>query len=130
MIGSQVGIGLEVEPPLGERVSRATMQVCWNGSCHTPKLTLVPSTTAAPKSSCCGASAAPTGGKHAFADVPKLPKRQVEVTVVLYDDAGKRLLDQQVRVTPKATYPNGKDCGEAGPQAQLVAADGKLRERR
>lgn len=130
MIGSLVGIGLDVEPPLGKRVERATMRVCWDGKCQTPKLTLRPATTAAPASSCCGASAAPTGGKHGFAEIPKLPKQEVRVDVVLYDDAGKRVLAQQVRVTPKATYPNGKDCGEGGPQAQLVVADGKLRERR
>lgn len=55
-----------------------------------------------------------------FARVAGLPEQPVEV----------RLDGRKVTVTPKPVYPNGEDCGAAGPQAKVVMEqDGSVHER-
>lgn len=137
LIAARVGVGLRVAPPLATRVSDADVRICWDGGgCQDRTITLDPDTTAGLQSctgtapdDTCGASAVPTGGLVGFADVNDLPKRPVQVSVVLHDASGKRVFDQELTMTPKGVFPNGPDCGEGGPQAHLIATDGQLRER-
>jgi hypothetical protein len=137
LIGSRQGIGLEIPAPYAGKVAKAAMTICWNGACRRPNLHLTPSTKAVPQGctgdapdDTCGAVASPDGGKRGFAEVTGLPATPVQVTVVLRDARGARLLDQKISVTPHVTYPNGKECGAGAPQAQLVVADGKVTVRR
>ena len=57
-----------------------------------------------------------------------LPKRPVQVTVVLRGASGERVLDHRITVPPKGTFPNGPRCGEGGPQAGVIVENGELRE--
>jgi hypothetical protein len=136
LIGARVGVGLRVEPPLATRVSDADMRICWDGGCQAPTITLDPATSAGPQSctgtgpdDTCGVSAVPSGGLVGFADMANLPRRAVQVSVVLHDSSGKRVFDQGLTVTPKDVFANGPGCGAGGPQAHLVVTDGRLRER-
>ncbi len=136
-IGMPAGLALRVEAPLAARVKRATMRVCWDGSCRDARLVLTPSTTSVPaRKTCgpgpedtCGAVATPDGELVAFNDLPGLPKKAVRVGVALFDGEGASVLDQEIEVTPKGAFPNGPGCGEAGPQAGVVAGETGLRER-
>jgi hypothetical protein len=105
--------------------------VCQNGTCRPAEVRLAPSTTTRPggcAGGVCSGSAVRTGGRQGFADVPGLAKSPVRVTVELRGTSGDRVLDRTVTVTPKGVFPNGPRCGEMGPQASLVVADGELRE--
>ncbi|MGW4113144.1 hypothetical protein ACWEFJ_19925 [Actinosynnema sp. NPDC004786] len=133
-IGTRVGVGVEVEHP---DVVSGTIEVCWDGSCATPSLELYPSTRAGdttctgtgPDDSC-GARVEPTGGKHGFADLPRMPARPVSVTLRLVDQSGSAVVDRELTVHPEMAYPNGPDCPAGGPQAGIsVAADGSVTER-
>jgi hypothetical protein len=131
---TRVGIGLDIAPPLAQRVAAATMTVCWDGVCSTPLVELAPATTAQPANCtdngtgpdmACSASVTPTGGKHGFADLGNLPEGAVQVHLTLTDSAGGTLVEQQVTTTPALTYPNGPGCPPSGPQAGLlVSGDG------
>jgi hypothetical protein len=123
LIGASAGIGVDVDLPA---VAAATLEVCWDGTCAKPAVSLYPATTNGPQTctgtgpnDTCGVSAVPTGGQHGFADIPTLPKKTVTATLVLTDAAGAVLLDKTLTVTPKATYPNGEGCGEGGAQAGI-----------
>ncbi|WP_344598262.1 hypothetical protein [Actinomadura vinacea] len=137
MIASRQGVGLDIRPPQAAKVAEATMKVCWNGTCQQPKIHLMDGGTSVPQGctgddsdDVCGASASPDGSKHGFAELDGLSTTPVQVTVILRDARGKRLLDQKVDVTPQATYPNGKRCGKGAPQAGLIVQDGKVTVRR
>jgi hypothetical protein len=122
-------VRLEIRSPLAVRVGRATMRICHDGACRTYAVALAPSTTTRPggcAGGVCSGQAVPTGGRQGFAEVSGLPKEPVTVTVVLRDASGGRVLDRTLAVTPKGVFPNGPRCGEAGRQAGVVAADGKL----
>jgi hypothetical protein len=135
MIGASAGVSLRIAAPLAAEVDHASMKVCWDGVCREPTLILSPSTTTGPQTcsgqgpaAACGVSAVPDGGRYGFGDVPGLPKKPVRVTLVLTDAKGRRVLDRNVDVTPKGTFPNGPDCSELDPQAGVVAENGLLRE--
>jgi hypothetical protein len=135
-VGTPVGVALEIEPPFAAKVASATMKICWDQTCRTPVIRLDPSTKAGPQSCAgtgpedvCGVTAVPTGGQHGFGDAPGLPKSPVVITLVLRDSTGGRILNRRLTVTPKGAFPNGPDCGEGGPQAGLVVADGRVRAR-
>ncbi|QFG25594.1 hypothetical protein [Actinomadura sp. WMMB 499] len=132
-IGSPSGVSVDVRPPEAARVASASLRVCWDGACRTPPITLRPSSTSVPMGcdgdgpdAACGASASPDGGRTGFAPVPDLPERPVDVEITLRDDGGGELLAETLRVTPKATYPGGPDCGKGGPQARMTVADGRV----
>jgi hypothetical protein len=116
-IAVPVGIGVEIAPSVAARFASLSLDVCWNGSCHTYPVALSPSTTAV-DSTCtgtgpddaCTAHMRETGGKNGFADIPDLPAGPVQVT----------LSGVTLTVTPKLRYPNGPGCGGGGPQAHLV----------
>jgi hypothetical protein len=132
-IGARVGVALEIAAPLAARTAHASMTVCDAGTCHTSDVPLDPSTGTRPgacSGDTCSGTVVPTGGSHGFYDIPGLPKRPVKVTVVLRDDGGRRVLDQALTVTPRGLSANGPGCGEGGPQAGVVAENGRLRERR
>jgi hypothetical protein len=136
MIGARVGVGLDVEAPLAATVTGASLRICWDGGCQAAAITLAPATAATAQScsgtdpdDACQASAAPTGGLTGFADMSKLPKKPVQVTVVLRGTSEDQVFDQRITVTPKGVFPNGPDCGEGGPQAHLMVVGGRLRER-
>ncbi|MGI5272758.1 hypothetical protein ACQEUU_26680 [Nonomuraea sp. CA-218870] len=129
-IGAPVGVLLDVEPPLAARVDRAELEVCWSGACHRPELILHPA-TAAVETICagdtCSARMAETGGEHGFASVPGLPKSPVRARLKLRDADGRAVLDRTLDVTPEGRFPNGPECGEGGPNVQLVAGSGGVR---
>jgi hypothetical protein len=130
-IGAAPGLSLTV--PDGSRVASATMRVCWNGTCHDPRIELTP-TSKTVSTGCdgdgsdaaCGASASPDGGAAGFAQVEGLPKAPVQVTLKLRDSEGRTYLTRRLDVTPKATFPNGPHCGEGAPQAALTVANGQV----
>ncbi|MCR6489742.1 hypothetical protein M8542_43720 [Amycolatopsis sp. OK19-0408] len=108
-IGTRVGIGLTVPQPAG--ITRATLEACWGDQCVTRPADLRPDDA--------------TGGLQGFADVPGLQAEPIRVTV-RFDD-GK---PHTTVVTPAFSEPGGPACGQAGPQAQLVAgADREVRPR-
>jgi hypothetical protein len=116
--------------------NKAKVTACWNDHCVAPAVPLTP-TTRASRATCsgdrpdsaCSARAIRTGGKSGFATIQSLPTSPVTVTLQLNDQTGKPVLDKTMRVTPEPAYPNGRDCGAAGPQAQLVVdASGSVHE--
>lgn len=132
-IGSPRGVSLDIRAPDAARVESASLKVCWNGTCRDPELELSPSSTTVPlgcdgdePESACAASASPDGGKHGFANVEGLPKTPVQVTLKLRDARGRTVTARRVDLTPKATFPNGRHCGEGAPQAGLVVANGAV----
>lgn len=132
-IGAQPGLSVAVSAPDAERVESVSLRVCWDGTCREPRVELQPSSTAVPMGcdgagpdAGCGASASPDGGKSGFAHVEGLPEALVRVTLTLRGAGGRTLLDERVDVTPKATFPNGPDCGEGAPQAGLTVAGGAV----
>lgn len=132
-IGSPAGVSVDVRAPDAARVASAALRVCWGGSCREPAIELRPSSVTVPlgcegpePDAACGASASPDGGKTGFAPVKGLPKTPVQVTLTLSDARGGTLVEQSVRVTPEATFPNGEDCAEGGPQVALTVAGGAV----
>ncbi len=134
LIGARVGIGLDVDLPA---VKSATMEVCWDGTCATPIVELMPASTNGPETctgtgpdDSCGVSVVPTGGLTGFAEVVDLPAKPVSVTLALADAAGAVLLDETLTATPKMVHPNGEGCGGGGAQTGLeVSAAGLVTER-
>jgi hypothetical protein len=113
LISTPRGISVDIAPGLAQRVARTALTVCWDGTCHAPALRL---------------GRTPSTRGRGFAMVPDLPVRPVRVELAFRDTKGMTLLDGTVTVTPKRTYPNGRDCPASGPQAQVtVTADGHLR---
>jgi hypothetical protein len=131
-IGTPVGIGIDLSPPVAARVVGVTLVACWAGNCTTRTVELNPTSSAGTTictgenpSDSCSAPQTPTGGKQGFADLPGLPASPVRITLTL--DGGRA---QTLDITPKVSYPNGPHCGGGGPQVQLiVAADGVATER-
>lgn len=129
---ARTGVALEIAAPLAARTSRASMTVCDAGACHTSAVSLTPSTGTRPggcSGDTCSGTVVPTGGSQGFYDLPGLPKRPVRVTVVLTGGDGRRVLDRTLTVTPRGVSAHGAGCGEGGPQAGVIAEDGRLRER-
>ncbi|MFG1999561.1 hypothetical protein ACGFNU_10485 [Spirillospora sp. NPDC048911] len=137
-IGSREGVSLDIKAPYAAKVASASMRICWNGTCRTSTVELMGSSTTVPQGctgdapdDSCGAVASPTGDKNGFAEVTGIPKSPVQVTVDLRDASGERLLSKRLDVTPRATFPNGPECGEGRPQTGIVvAADAGVTERR
>ncbi|CCH29187.1 hypothetical protein ABZ816_38560 [Actinosynnema sp. NPDC047251] len=134
MIGAPTGVNVEVALATAET---GTIEVCWDGRCVQPRLDLLPASRAgdttctgtAPEDTC-GASAVPTGGKTGFAAIEDLPAKQVTVRLRLADAAGAPVVDRELTPTARTVYPNGPDCGGAGPQLSLaVGADGSVAQR-
>ncbi|QKG18809.1 putative secreted protein [Actinomadura verrucosospora] len=136
LIGSETGINADITGPDASRVASASLRVCWDGTCRTARLVLRPSATTVPRGcdgeapdAVCAASASPDGGRYGFARVADLPESPVQVTLTLRDRRGRAFLDQGLRLTPKATYPNGPHCGRGGTQGALTVANGKATAR-
>ncbi|MBO2460664.1 hypothetical protein [Actinomadura violacea] len=136
LIGSGSGVNVDIAAPDASRVASASVRVCWDRTCRTARLALRPSTTTVPQGcdgeapdAACAASASPDGGRNGFARVADLPESPVQVTLTLRDQHGRALLDQGVRLTPKATYPNGPHCGRGGTQAGVTVANGRATAR-
>jgi len=135
-IGARVGIGVDVAAPLGGRAGQATLVVCWNGTCRTRTVQLMPSTVAGDTTCAgerpedvCSAPAHATGGRNGFADLPDLPALPVSVAFTLTGSDGVALAEQTLDVTPAPVSPNGPDCPSGGPQANLVVdSRGVVRE--
>ncbi|WP_433214756.1 hypothetical protein [Microtetraspora malaysiensis] len=131
------GISLDIPAPYAAKVAEATMKICWNGACVRPEVSLMDTGETVPQNctgnepdDSCAASSSPDGGKRGFADVGDLPAAPVQVAVTLRDAEGKRLLAEEIDVTPHVTYPNGRQCGEGDPQAGLIVLGGKVTVRR
>ncbi|WP_125613798.1 hypothetical protein [Actinomadura sp. WAC 06369] len=123
------GIRVEVRPADAARIESASLEVCWDGVCRTPRIVFGPSTTSVPQGcdgdgpdAACGASASPDGGKTGFAKVEGLPDEPVEVRIALRDGGGAAVLEKRLRVTPDG---GDADCPK-GPQARLVVAGGDV----
>ncbi len=130
-IGTPVGVGVTVEPPLAAEAREVAMEVCWDGACRKPRLELFPDTRAGQQTCAgdtCSVTAVPLASKSGFGDVAGLPKRPVEVRLTLYGARREKLLDTTAQVTPKGRFPNGPGCGEGGPNARiLVQGTGTIR---
>jgi hypothetical protein len=139
MMAALHGFGLEIDPAIGPKVESAKLTICWDGACRTQALELHPSTgpmiTSSPSSSSpntpvSATAGPPTGGKFAYAPVPDLPAKPVEVQLELLARDGQTVLKPSASVTPRMVEANGPGCGESGPTGSLeVAADGTLRSR-
>ncbi|MFU8850595.1 hypothetical protein ACNAW0_06385 [Micromonospora sp. SL1-18] len=136
LIGTVTGISIDIAAAIAERVETADMTVCWDGSCQTPPVFLMPSSrtvddgcTGNGPDGVCMAHAEATGGKTGFANVPDLPPRPVEVTVTLTDSTGTRIVDQTLILDPKMAEPPPGACrGGGSPYGRItVDADGKAR---
>ncbi|MFC5829278.1 hypothetical protein [Nonomuraea insulae] len=131
-IGTPVGVGVTVKGRLAAEAGSAVMEVCWDGACKQARAELYPSSRAGQEScsgDTCSVTAVPTEDKHGFGDVAGLPKRPVEVRLALRGGGSEPVLERTVKVTPKGSFPNGPECGEAGPQIVLtVEGDGTVRE--
>jgi hypothetical protein len=127
------GVHVEVDQAVAARAGHLAMEVCWDGACRRSSGELMPSTRVTGhtcEGEACSATAVRTGGKFGFGTISGLPKRPVEVRLTLGDGGSEPVLTRTIRVTPRATFPNGPDCGEGAPQVTLtVAADGTVRER-
>lgn len=133
MIGTSVGVSMDIKAPLAARVAHAEVEVCWSGRCRTSKA-MVNQGSRTVEETCsgdtCSARAEPTADKWGFADVADLPKSPVELRVILRDGKNAQILSVKGTVTPKGQFPNGPDCGEGGPQAGVtIEGDGTMRER-
>lgn len=131
-IGTPRGIGVDIARQASGRVAQAaTVEVCWEGRCRTHPVRLSPATAAADPActgGLCSARVRETGGKHGFAAIPDLPRQPVRVTLVVTGAAPPELVRRTVVVTPALAYPNGPECGGAGPVASLdVDATGAVR---
>jgi hypothetical protein len=71
-------------------------------------------------------AAVPNGTKVGFADVPGLPTGTITISATVRR-AGKRVVQPEIDVESKPTYPNGPQCGPQGPQAQVVVEASGLR---
>lgn len=133
LMAAPVGIGLDIDPAIGPKVTDAKMTICWDGACTTPNLHLMESTAVGSTSTHGDTSSATmvkTGGKNGFAALRDLPAKPVQVTVELTGDETTRFAKQTLDVTPKMLEANGPGCGESGPQTGvIVGADGTARER-
>lgn len=116
LMDAPAGIGVKVPTELANRTADATLTACWDGTCRKRTLRLRESE--------------PEGQpviRPGFAVVRDLPAKPVRVTLVFKDPRGTTLLDRRISVTPKPTYPNGRDCSPAGHQARLtVTEEGSL----
>ena len=124
LIGTRVGIRLDIDPAYASRVDSGSLTACWADVCRTRELTFMPSATTVDQGctgDTCSARSVPTGGKNAFADLPDLPVGPVSVTVKL------GAVEQKLATATEQTYPNGPECGEGGPALRLkVDAGGRL----
>jgi hypothetical protein len=136
-VGAVRGVSLDIDSGYAPKVGAAELKLCWDGACRTADLKLSPSSTSSPlpcsgtgPDAVCGAQAIPTGGKHGLVTVTDLPAKPIDATLSLTDAAGAPLADHTLRITPKAVYPNGPECGAGGPQTGLrVSPEGTVSER-
>lgn len=126
MIGSSAGIVVSVEPPLAREANAVRTSVCWDGSCVETLSALAPGQAAVDQGcdgvgpdSSCSAVMTPDGTMQGFVEVSALPLEEVEVTTVVQRRDGTDLRRDVARVTPQATYPNGKGCDPGGNQARV-----------
>ncbi|MFI6292414.1 hypothetical protein ACIBEJ_12565 [Nonomuraea sp. NPDC050790] len=114
LIGTPVGIQVDVAPPISERVAAAEMEVCQAGTCRPAKLEL---------------HRADQGGAAGFGDVAGLRKEPAQVSLKLTDSRGEPVVERDIQVMPRGRFPNGPDCGEGGPNARVrVDGQGLLHE--
>lgn len=116
LMDAPTGINVKVHPEPANRTADATLTACWDDTCRKRALRLRESE----------AEGQPVI-RPGFAVVHDLPAKPVRVRLVLKDQGGTTLLDRWISVTPKPTYPNGRDCSPAGHQARLtVTEEGSL----
>ncbi|MEU8395647.1 hypothetical protein AB0C28_10700 [Nonomuraea sp. NPDC048892] len=131
LIGARVGLSVHVRAPLAARAESVEMDVCWDGSCRQARTPLHPSSRPGQETcsgDTCAAPAVPTGDENGFGEVQGLPERPVRVRLTLRGAGTEPVLERTIEVTPRGVFPNGPDCGKAGPQAVLtVEGDGTVR---
>ncbi|MFC6063244.1 hypothetical protein ACFP4F_11850 [Streptomyces ochraceiscleroticus] len=115
LMDAPAGIRVKVHPELAHRTADATLTACWDDICRKRPLQLRETRSEKPAT------------WPGFAVVRDLPGKPVHITLVFKDQRGTTVLDRQVSVTPKPTYPNGRNCSPAGHQARLtVTEEGSL----
>ncbi|GAA4229278.1 hypothetical protein GCM10022254_21340 [Actinomadura meridiana] len=133
-VGSRPGLSLTVPPPEAARTASASLRVCWDDTCHEPRIELRSATWTVSKncdadadaSTVCSASSSPDAGKFGFANVQGLPTEPVQVTLRLRDVHGRTFFDRRVDLIPEATRPNGPGCDVGAPQAGLTIVHGEV----
>ncbi|WP_157847710.1 hypothetical protein [Streptomyces violens] len=113
LMDAPAGIHVKVHPELANRTADATLTACWDDTCR--KRTVQLREITRPEE--------PATNWPGFATVRDLPGKPVRVTLVLKNQRDTTLLDQQVSVTPKPTYPNGRNCSPAGHQARVTVTE-------
>ncbi|NUU23921.1 MAG: hypothetical protein HOV68_20825 [Streptomycetaceae bacterium] len=123
LVGTAPGITLEIRDPLASQVADAQARVCRNGACRDTSVRLMPSTGVG-ATTCsgdiCAAAATPRPARHGFLALQDATETPVQLTLTLRDASGAQLAAHTVTVTPKATYPNGRDCAPGSPQAAVL----------
>lgn len=138
------GIRVAVHPKLVNSVADATLTACWDGTCRQRTLQLPETRSAEPAipgnpvmtTESATATQTPAPGvpqnresyiRPGFADIRDLPAKPIHGTLVFKNQQGAAVLDRQVTITPRLTYPNGRNCSPGGHQARLtVTGDGSL----
>ncbi|MBC2904426.1 hypothetical protein [Streptomyces cupreus] len=144
LMDAPAGIRVEVHPTLANKVADATLTACWDGTCRKRTLQLretwsdEPATPGNPVMTTESATAAESPAARTpqtpepfvwpgFAVVRDLPGTPIHVTLVFKNQRGATVLDRQISVTAKPTYPNGRNCSPGGHQARLtVTGEGSL----
>ncbi|MGW1886649.1 hypothetical protein [Streptomyces sp. NPDC001970] len=144
LIDAPAGIRVEVHPDLANTVADAILTACWDGTCRTRTLQLRETRPEEPASpgnpvmttqSAIATESPPTRTPRTpnpsvwpgFAVIRDLPGRPVDVTLVLKSQRDATVLNRQISITPKPTYPNGRNCSPGGHQARLtVTGKGSL----
>lgn len=130
-IGSPSGIAVKVDRALAAEVTKIDLRVCWDRTCRDRDIDLSPGAEAhdqgcagSDPESACSATMVPNGTKVGFAVVEDLPAATITVGAVITQAAHVRRL-AAIDLSATATYPNGRDCGAGGNQAQItVGRDG------
>jgi hypothetical protein len=138
------GIRVEAHPELANRVADATLTACWDGRCRKRTLQLretwaeEPATPGNPvmtteSATATNSPAAKTpetpepGIWPGFVVIRDLQGKPIHITLVFKNQRGATVLDRQINITPRPTYPNGRDCSPGGHQARLtVTGEGSL----
>ncbi|MDI3402720.1 hypothetical protein [Streptomyces cavernicola] len=120
---SPSGVGVSVAPEFAPEAAEAELVACWDGRCHSGGMPLQKELREAAQPS------EPPTAWPGFAMMDGLPEdgKKIRVRLVLKDERGTPLLDDEVMVVTELTYPNGRECSPGGPQAHVkVTKDGKL----
>ncbi|MFJ8581339.1 hypothetical protein [Micromonospora sp. NPDC093277] len=133
LINAPKGIGVTINSAIAERIDTAELTLCWDSSCQPRPVGLRSGSkiagdgcTGSGADAVCVARSEPTDEEVGFLDLPNLPSSPVEVTVIVTDLAGTRIVDQTLMLDSRTVDSPG-ECG-GRPQGWItVDADGWAR---